>query len=558
MLTQIEQEFGETPTTFLAWIRFWNSKDTRTARKGLANLAPKIDRFAQDERTPLRRHLALAFAEKGDYAQAIQMMEPIANRNPKDIPSRFFLLDAALRKYRKEQAAKRVRELERLEGPEGTLWRFGRAAWIVAFHSPRDTKSWNEARLQLNRLQKVRPDWTRALLLAGRMAEKEGNEKAAADYYLRAVEVGATQEQTVLKLGELLLRQRRYADATGLVRRLKERGQLSKAESKLAAEVALLQGHKTEAIRFAKAAVSPNARDYRDRLWLANVYEKAGQLKHAGDVLQRLTLHSGYVPDVWIAWVQYLHQTKQQDRIREAFSELRKKMPAERATLTMARCYDAIEETARAEATFRKAAASTDYFAWKHLADFYLRNRKYAKAEAILLEMTAPRNQFPGELETVAKNKLALALARQNDPAKFRKALGLVGEPKNRQSLDPETLRTRGLVLATNPKRVNEAISTLREYLKIRETDVEAMWTLANLYRQRKEYRLAADLLAKLLRQEGNQQPYLVACIETLLAIPNVSEAESYLVELERVAPRSPRTRALRDRVEALRKKLAS
>ncbi len=556
MLTQIENDVGLSPVNILAWIRFWNGQDSRTALKGLAILQAKLNKLPVDDSTRLRRALALAFAQQGDYETAEKMMKAIAREHPKDIQSRFFLLNRAFQKYRKESAAKLIAKLKQLEGGQRILWRVSRATWIVEFHNPREAALWNEAKQHLTRLQKVRPNWRRALILAGTMAEKEGKETVAADFYLRAVNLGETQKTTILKLGDLLLRHKRHGDARELLQTLQARGPLSKDEAKFAAEVAVRRGDNAEAIQFARSSVPLGARDYRERLWLVDLLERAGEPTLAEEVLRELTKHSGYVPDVWIAWVEHLQKNNLTKKLPQAFSEIAKNMPADRAQLTIARCYDRIGQTAKAEAVFREVAKSDDYFASRHLADFYLRHEKYAKAEAVLQKMTHPRHQLPRELLTDARNKLALSLARQNHPAKFREALALLRDDKaSSPNVALETVRTRGLVLATNPSRAKEAIQTFQACLTSRPTDTEVMWHLAELYRQEKEYRKAADVLAQFIRLKGNDAKYLTVCVETLLEIPNVSKAETYQVELEKIAPQSQHTKLLRNRINELRQK---
>src|ERR1019366_7830183 len=168
------------------------------------------------------------------------------------------------------------------------LWRYGDAAILV--HEARGRRSQlGEARKRLQDLEVTHKNSPRLALLAATISELEGKNQQVIQEYTRALEGGETQPRVVTSLLGLLLQRREFGKAETELAKYEEKWALTNDLAHLGAEIALGMRDKQYAklaVKRAEQAVTLPTRDYRDALWLARVYQAAGEVSKAEALLR--------------------------------------------------------------------------------------------------------------------------------------------------------------------------------------------------------------------------------------------------------------------------------
>src|SRR5262249_11276704 len=197
-----------------------------------------------------------------------------------------------------------------------------------------DPRGLEAARPLAEAISRRRPDWWVGPTLKGEIAELSGSPDQAIEYYLRALELGNVQPLFARKLVGLLNERNRPGDQE----KIEHVTQVLRNQGAALAEVAIVQA--TEALRrqefdkaitLAREVFPKNSASASDHLNLGRFYLAAGQSKDADDEFQSAVKLGPGVPAVWLTYVQYLVQSKQTDRARQAVEAARQALPPERA-----------------------------------------------------------------------------------------------------------------------------------------------------------------------------------------------------------------------------------
>lgn len=473
-------------------------------------------------------------------AQAGHWLEQILKHDPKDLKTRFQLFDLILAQGEQKQAQKVLDELKELEGEKGSLWRYAEAAMLVTFAGPGNASAQQLARQRLGEARQLQPNWNQPWLLEGLLEERAGNKTLAISHYRKAQTMGTVPATYLYRLANLLYEQRAFAEAAKLMGQIEAHAKLGKDQARLAADVALQLGDLARAAALAHQAVPAAAHDYRDHLWQAKILRLAGYPEKAETVLQKLTQKSPSVPEVWVAFVQQLAAAGKRDQAGLVLKQIPKHLAAVQVKLALARCQEALGELQLAEKLFQENVDHQPeaFLGWKHLAEFYLRQEQYAKAEPWLRELIDPNHRLPPELAQQARRQLAVALARQGDAEKYKEALTLV--PKADKSASSEDTAAWALVLATQAGERSRAIQMLVDLHQQQPLSAANTLALAVLHRQEGRPDKANALLQQLLAQEGEQPAYLVEYVRCQVAAQHLGDALLHFKRLQFMQPNHP------------------
>jgi tetratricopeptide (TPR) repeat protein len=553
-LERARHELGDSLELRLARLRDAAALPAPAARAALESLSREVpDALGHADRLRFERQLAEALGRAGDLGGAERLWRKLAAERPADLNVRLMLLDVALRAGREEASGKALAELRRVEGEDGVLWRAGAAARRLALAKRADRSALPEIRRLLAEAKERREDWARLSLLEAATDEFEGRLEEAAAHYARALELGEREPNAVARAARLLAQRGRLAEADQALRLLEEQGPLPRDLARLAADLALTHGGGAgRALALAEQAVSPDARDHRDSLWLARVQTTAGQSAAAEKTLRHAAKVAGRIPEVWVALVRHLRRTGQAQRAAEALQEAARRLPADRAALGLARCEEALGRPDRAAELYRKAAADRpgDFVALHALADFYRRNDEPAKAEPYLRKLIDRATRAPEEYVVRARRELAVDLAAAGAGARpVDEPLALLDRnARGRTAADDVA---RAFVLAMRPERRDEALRLLEEIPDRQALTPSEQFVLVRAYEAAGETRPAREALLHLHAQEGDNPQVLAYHVRVLLREGELAQAIQALDQLARVEPNSPRTQALR---AALRK----
>ncbi len=413
ILDRATREQGDHLELRLARCRLWSAAGDLSKLALLDQALPAG--FTLEQRALLRRELAQTWTRLGQSERAENAWRTVADDLPKDTRSRFALLELALQKNQRD-AARRWRDaLRAIEGPDGWLWRYADAAILVQ-EAHGQHGSLEQARKKLEEIDLVRKDWPKAALLAAAIFELQGQYPAAIEQYSRVVESGDVPAASMARLLELLIRRREFSKAETELTRYEQKQPLSRDIARLGADIAIGmrdQRYAALAVRRAEQAVVMPMRDYRDAVWLAHIYQAAGDRAKAENLLRDCLEHDGQAPDVWVAWMEFLMTTNQGSKAAAEIDKMKRVVPMARQPLTLARCYEALRQSALADKAYRAAlaAAPDDVATLARAADFFRWADRAELAENSYRRLVEPALLAPAEYAILARRHLAVLLA---------------------------------------------------------------------------------------------------------------------------------------------------
>src|SRR5262249_46522714 len=156
----------------------------------------------------------------------------------------------------------------------------------------------------------------------------------------------------VFAVSRLLAERGRHADADRIIQLLQQQAPssypLSQAsdEDRMrgrghdflrdAATIALRAGNAERGLALARQATPPNARDYRDHLWLGEMLEATGRPHEAEAALRRAVELGPHAREAWIALVAFLGSSGQIEQADTVVSEAQRALAPEQWALAQA------------------------------------------------------------------------------------------------------------------------------------------------------------------------------------------------------------------------------
>jgi tetratricopeptide (TPR) repeat protein len=532
-------------------LRFLARHGGREAAAEVGKLAKDLEKFSPEDQDALRWHLAEAYLRTGKPDEAARFCRQLAGRRPADLRCRLLLLDAVLQTGNVAAVEEVVAEVRRLEGEDGTWWRYGEAARISLTAAKGDSRRFERARQLLAEAGRRRPTWSRIPLLQARLDEREGNTSAAVVGYLRAVELGEYPPGLVPHLVGLLTQSHRFLEADQVIRRFEQQQPLDRALARVAVGIALRLKNQGRVLELARRAVDRASTDYRDHLWLGEVLATLSRHAEAEAELREAARLAGRVPDAWVALVAHLARTGKPVQAETVMRQMQAVLPAEQVSLALALCNEALARVDLADRHFQAAVERRpyDFLVLQKAARFYLRTLLPGKAEPLLRALLDPTVFVPDEDLAWARRQMALVLSSRSDSSKVREALALLDKNRTPAGEAAEDQRTRALVLATQPDKRREALQTLERFQAGQLLTAGEQFRLAQVYEAANNWLKARELMLEALAVDGHNPAYLAHFIEALLRRGKKDEARSWVAQLEKLEPQSPRTKAFRAQV---------
>lgn len=384
--------------------------------------------------------------------------------------------DPQLRSKRIERRLYELQTLEELlrefEGPEGTEWRYIKGRRLLA--STNDPEQLNSIELLdlAGFLDRKRSEWPETHLLAGMIAESQGNRARAIREYNYAIQYGNSDIDTYERLVNLLYQQGLISDARVAIDRLGNRAYASRSLS--AVSLQLTADRQQDQLSVAELGTQIRPNDPMAWVWLAQVTE----------------LHS-----------------------RNAAEALR------------------LQAIQKAESFFEKAsevAKKDDLRVEMARFNFYLATQNQAGQQSVLEQIQGSQQFDPG-VQLVAIGQIHESLGRIDQAIEsYRKAISLGGN-----DLD---LRTRISLLMVQDGRLENAIENLQETLKNHPQDASTRRRLATLLANRsldEDWQQVAQLLSPSDRSNSPEDIRLqVVLLCQKNDLSNLQKAQSLLERL--------------------------
>jgi tetratricopeptide (TPR) repeat protein len=530
----------------------WAQRGGREAARSLEELARDLDRLGETDRVVVARHLAAKYHRAGDVTGWIKLCTGLGDKPLTDLAAAHELLYLAMQTGELEFIHTVAERMRKLEGEDGTSWRYGAAAFLVAQAKQGDRTGLGQARTLLAVVGRARPGWARPPLLEAQIEELEGRFAEAADRFVKAIDLGDRQLPVVHRTVQLLLERGRYLDADRVIRLYQQQATLGRDFGRQAAEIALRIGSLDRALELAREVVPEDSADFREHLWLGQMQAATGRRLDAEQSLRHATTLAPRTPEVWITLVAFLAQTDQAERAEAIVGDLSKHLAADQVPLARARCWEVLGRPDRAEAEYRDALGRTPkaFRVLQAAIGFYLRLNETRKAEPLLRTLLTPGVLVPEEEVPAIRRQYALVLSESGDEARVKEALALL-EQNRRGDEAVADRRTRALVEATRTGQRKQALQALDGLPTGPPPTPEERFRLAKLFEAEDDWPRAHAQLQELLAPDGYNPVYLTCLLQGLLCRRQVHEARPWLARLERVAPDSPQTKAFREQIAA-------
>ena len=545
------KSFGDDVELRLARCRLWGARGGAEEKAKLIQLGTNLPAaWSVEDRARLDRELADTWHRLGDWERADQLWREVAKAVPGDLRSRSMLLDLALSKNQVAPARTWLEEIRKIEGDQGWLWRFGAIAILVQDAHGRPSQL-AEARTKLVELEKSHKNWPRIPLLSARIFELEGKYPEAIQEYIRALDMGEIQPRMMARLLELLVQRREYSKAEAELAKYEQKVPLTPELARLGTEVALGMRDKQYArlaLKRAEKAIDLPVRDYRDALWLARVYQAAGETAKTEQLLRESLDLAGHTPDTWIAWMEYLAATNQRALGLQELERLKKELPKSRQPLTIARCYEALQLPDQAAIAYQAAlnADADDFIALARAADFYRRTDQADKAVELYERLLAPDLAAPAEYTIAARRRLAVLLASRDNAAAREQALTLLDDNRHSRGDTLADQRIRLFIQSATPSAQRDAIDKFQGTLPLAPPTPDERFLLARMLESANQLGQARSQYVEMVDEVPLATQYLVRYARLLIRTGELDDAERQLARLQTLEPNSARVREVR------------
>ncbi len=546
ILDEAERQLGAPVELRLARIAHWSQRGGPDAKKVLAQLTRQAEGVTGEAQRRLWDALAQAHARTGELAQAEGLYRRLAKWQPNNIRLHLTLLDLAFHMGKEQAIAETIADIQRVEGPEGAYWRFGKARQFLRQAKANDKKVLEQADTLLKAVASRRPGWSRVILAQAEVCDRSGDANAAIAKYQEAIALGEQDTQVIRRLMHLLYEGRRYQEADQLLQILRDQSPFLADLDRLGAALALGKQDFNLALSLAQKAGLKESKDYRDHLWLGQILWAAKQDAAAEAELRQAVALADDKPETWVALVHFLARTGKKEPAQAAVGKAQKKLTGENGLLPLAQCYEAIGKIAQAKELFATAlkAKPEDVSVLRNGVFFSLRQQQPKEAEGYLRKIMALKGQTSQDAAW-ARRLLAVLLSVEGNYQRSKDALAVLdlrddakpGEAGSGAKVEDQ--RARAVVLAAQkaPSQRRQAIDILKSMLRNPSATSDDRFLLAQLYDSVGDWSKAREQLLILLSSHDDKTPYVAYYAHGLLRHKEPAEAQPWVAKLEKLEP---------------------
>ena len=550
ILSEARKQLGDRFAFRITALELGIGQDDRDAKMKLLAYEKDLVPFTSEEQLRLLATLASLHFRLGFSSEGERLTRELAARQPLDLPAAIIVLDLALQLGEEGLLTRLIADLHRLEGDDGTWWRYGEAQRQLLQLQHGDANAANEAQRLVVEIAKRRPNWSRAALLEAELCELHQDALGAVKAYTRAFEQGERRYWMVYRLMNLLVAVGRPAEADEVMNKAQQQVLPQGAFARFAAETALRIGRYDRAVSLGRLAVPGDSRDPRDFIWLGQLLATAERAAEAEETLRRAVALRDNLLDTWVALIAFYANSDQVSEAEDAMRIMADKLTPTRLPLALALCEQALGREELAEQHFLEARAlrPNDELTLQRLAAFYVWLNQPRKAEPALQALFDPTLRLSPDVVPWARRQLALLRADRGDESGYCDALALLKTNGNGSLADA---RATAFVKASRGRdQRTAAVLTIEETAKIQPLTPDEQFRLARLYEAEDDWSIASEQFVALLNVERHNPEYLAYFVAALSQRERKVEARTYLAKLAKLEPDSARVKKFREELK--------
>ncbi|MBN1909260.1 MAG: tetratricopeptide repeat protein [Pirellulales bacterium] len=565
-MTMAEGELGDSPLLRVMKAQNLVVQGGEGTAEQLRQLAEKTEAFSPLQKNWLWRRLASLSLQVDDEEQTEILCRRVLKDQPGSVDVQQLRFQVAARQGDDAAMERILQELRDQEESPSAFRHFADAYW--RFHRAGQNHSselLDEARKSINSALSMQPRSASYCLLAAQIYSALGDQDAALENYLRAVDLGIRDPKTIRRVARLLSQRNRFAEADRMFRLLGEsQTDLSDQTERELGQVKFRLGEYQEALKLARK-VAANSNDFHDQIWLGrllSIIGKQAEVREQKEEAQKLfseaegafrqaVIYAMDKPETWVALIQFYGMIGRNDDAEKTIDWARRKLVPDNAAGALAQCYEAIGRFAEAAQQYDLAVsrAPDDPDIVRRAATFYFGTNQPAKGEALLKRiLSGNANANPGQM-ALARQMMARALLDRGGKENLDTASRYV---ENNLKADPNSVADKLLWSVITISRGGDrdrdnTIQSLEEYLQTQRTSPpEIQFFLAGLYLEKGEWHKYKPLMRSLLQTNARNVHYLAPFIQQLLHRQELNEAKVWLDKLDNLAPDSAVTARLR------------
>lgn len=500
-----------------------------------------------DQRPALLRTLGELHSKQNDPAAARRAYAEWARLAPNDPQPQLNVLELSLAAGDEDTARTATAALEKL-GPFHAQIAHAMVLMAERPSQPRGSKEragrLEEAGRILNGVVEQFPGKGEGYLLRGQLLELQDKPDEAIEAYRQAREHSAGSV-ALQHLFSLLAKEKRFEELNNLRAELHP-GELTLELEQMVAGIALMLGEKGQVRSLVDQVVRGELQGRSTNVWRAGVLSVLGEPRQAEEILR--TLIQQKPDDLEPRLAMLFFQVHQHDlqKAAETVEYIRTRIKTDRLEYTLATCYLAIGDLARAREYYHLAIQKwpSDQEIRRAAITFYQAAGFPEDAEAVLRKVLEDEPEHGW-----ARRELAQLLsARREDPAAWSQAIKLVGEQASPSDTAEDRL-VRATVLARAPDsaRRQEALPILESLAADSPGAVGAMShdLLARIYLDAHDMDKSREH-AEVSAAQGSDPNSIAFYAQLLLLMKKPDEASKQIERLARLEPESVRVLELR------------
>lgn len=556
IMQSAEKRFADKADFRLAQIRFWSLHEDADTAGWLRDFESKIVKFAPSEQSALWQALAEAHYNGQRWSDSARALEAVMKlpMHEQDVRTRMQMLELALLQDDDARAKEVLADIKRLEGggAGGVDWSFGEAMRLIHQGRKGKTDGLDKARQLLTVAAAERPDWHPIIQLRAEIDQLQGRPDQAIANYRRAIELGSRDPAATKQLLILLSQAQRFDEVEETLARMHKQNGASDQLVRLYIAHSCNRRDFKKAEILIKQIVAGKSSNYRDHLWMGQILSVQGQVPaDAEKALRRAVKLAPDQPDAWIGLVRHLISVGQNAEAKAEIDNAGKALPEDRKEAALAQCCELLGFLKDAADHHRAAVEQQPGSAAvvRGAADFCMRIARYAAAEPLYRKLVDKQIPVSGEDWAACRRGLALALVKQETPAKTAEALAMVGltldergllaDGKITDSPDEQLLQAKVLGSLNHHKLRGQAIAMMEALQPRGILTPEDCFLLARLLVQQNSDAANWPKARALLKALGLEQPknprYLGFAAREHIVQKEFADAEQTIVRLETI-----------------------